>query len=526
MFKCKLSNICIHFGDICDGKEDCTKGDDEYLCPLNGQSCPMGCQCLTFVIRCLKVKKSDHSFTTIPYFIFQLKDCSRLFSETLLLGAIKIVLLKMNYNSMDIICYKINYGETVHMDAAFNNISILLSNCFGKSTKMKAIKLNSNKIKIIQQNTFFNLTSLISVNLANNLLDEIPPCMIMKSNNLIILSLVNNSLRSISVDSFEVFVVRYFLTNDYRVCCVLSENVKCPTKPPWYKSCSNLLPNSYLKVTFYFLSSLIITENIIGVLCQKYIKSKGAFDIIVKCVILSDLLCGAHISVLSIADLIFSGKFALVEEKWTSHPLCFLAFGLSLNFSLFSPCILTFMSISRLLVVMYPLDPKLKDKRLLLKYVSTLFILTLTLACIFAGSMYHFYEKVPLSLCSPFVDPNNEVILIRMITWVTVFLQFVSVLFIITVYGMLFKELLLFKKKFKRAISKKKSHSALIIQIVIVTGSNIICWIPSGVIYLVSIFKDRYPIQMIVWTTISGTTINSVINPLVFIITYMRKEIN
>ena len=202
-----------------------------------------------------------------------------------------------------------------------------------------------------------------------------------------------------------------------------------------------------------------------------------------------------------------------------------LAFGLSLNFSLFSPCILTFMSISRLFVVMYPLDPKLKDKGLVLNYVSTLFGLTLTLACIFASLMYYFYEQVPLSLCSPFVDPNNKVMLIRIMTCFTVFTQFVSVLFIITVYGMLFNELMLVKKKFKSAISKKKSHLALIIQILVVTGSNIICWIPSGVIYLVSIFRDRYPIEMIVWTTISGTTINSVINPLVFIITNMRKKI-
>ena len=92
MFKCRLSNLCIHFGDICDGKQDCTKGDDEYLCLLNGQRCPVRCECLTFVIRCLAVKNSEHSFSTSPNFILQLKDCSRMFSESLLLGANKIVL--------------------------------------------------------------------------------------------------------------------------------------------------------------------------------------------------------------------------------------------------------------------------------------------------------------------------------------------------------------------------------------------------------------------------------------------------
>ena len=96
MFKCRLSNICIHVGDICDGKQDCTKGDDEHLCLLYGQTCPMQCECLTFVVRCFSVKNTDHNFLTIPYFIFQLQYCSRIVIETILFIADKLVLLKMN----------------------------------------------------------------------------------------------------------------------------------------------------------------------------------------------------------------------------------------------------------------------------------------------------------------------------------------------------------------------------------------------------------------------------------------------
>ena len=463
MFKCRLSNICIHIGDICDGKQDCTKGDDEYLCPLNGQSCPMRCECLTFVKQCFQIETFDYSLSAIPYLIFHVKHCSTIFTETLLLSADHIVLLKLNYNNMKKICFNVIYEETVHLDASFNSISILLSDCFGESTKMKAVKLNSNKIYTMQEKTFLNLISLIIVNLANNLLIEVPSHLIMKSNNLIILSLVNNSLSSISGNSLVSLVLKILLSNDYRVCCVLSEKTKCPAKPSWYKSCSNLFPNFYIKISSYSLSILIMPLNIVTMLCQQITKSKGAFDIIVKSVNLSDLLCRAYLSILSIADFIFSGKFALVEEKWKSHPICFLAFGLSLNFSLFSPCILIFMSLSRLLVVIHPLDSKLKDKRMVFKYTILGFGLTFILACSFAGLMYHFYKQIPLSLRSPFVDPNNEVILIRTFTCVTVIIQFVSVFFIIIVYGMLFKELAQYRDKLKDVKSKQKSHSALII---------------------------------------------------------------
>ena len=123
------------------------------------------------------------------------------------------------------------------------------------------------------------------------------------------------------------------------------------------------------------------------------------------------------------------------------------------------------------------------------------------------------------------MDPNNKVILIRSITWFTIILQLLSMVFIITIYGILFQKLFKSQKRIEISkLSKKKSNFALLVHILVVTGSNVICWIPSGIIYLSSMFKDKYPIEMIIWTTISCTTINSAINPVVFIVTYLRKE--
>ena len=90
---------------------------------------------------------------------------------------------------------------------------------------------------------------------------------------------------------------------------------------------------------------------------------------------------------------------------------------------------------------------------------------------------------------------------------------------------MLIKELKRSQREFQGAMSKKNSNKRLIIQIIIITASNILCWIPSGIIYLISMFMKQYPIEMVIWTTIAVTPVNSIINPIVFVVTTIRKMV-
>ena len=98
-----------------------------------------------------------------------------------------------------------------------------------------------------------------------------------------------------------------------------------------------------------------------------------------------------------------------------------------------------------------------------------------------------------------------------------------SIIFILSSYVILIRELKRAQKNLKDVRSRKQSNIPLILQIIIVTASNILCWIPSDVVYIMAIFLDKYPINMVVWTTIAVTTINSVLNPIVFITTTLRK---
>ena len=72
-------------------------------------------------------------------------------------------------------------------------------------------------------------------------------------------------------------------------------------------------------------------------------------------------------------------------------------------------------------------------------------------------------------------------------------------------------------------MSHEISRFHLMVQLVILTSSNIICWIPANIVNLSSLYMETYSTDLLIWTTIIVTPVNSLINPLLFIITTIRK---
>ena len=102
---------------------------------------------------------------------------------------------------------------------------------------------------------------------------------------------------------------------------------------------------------------------------------------------------------------------------------------------------------------------------------------------------------------------------------------------IITSVVLMILHIVLVKSLFKsqKNVTKSKSDDydvALIIQLIILTCSNIICWFPTNIIYVITMFKLRYSTVMVMWTVGAVTPISCVINPCVFITTCIRRIIN
>ena len=134
---------------------------------------------------------------------------------------------------------------------------------------------------------------------------------------------------------------------------------------------------------------------------------------------------------------------------------------MNLNFNIASPFLLGFLSLSRLMVVLYPLNTKFKSTKFAITRVFFLLVTAFVISLIITVTMFILYGTVPLSLCSPFVDPTDSILLIKIITWFIVIIQFVFCVKILFVHNKLIQQLRKPKGNIQKTTSKKRQISHL-----------------------------------------------------------------
>ena len=525
LFKCTQSQVCLHLGNTCDGEADCPHGDDEELCLLSKVKCPIKCNCLVFAIKCFNLFINEDFFVKeLPYYAIIFKSCKADLLKTLY--HLHTSLLIFSYSNLTKFCkFLSNYLHLLHIDFSFNSISKVQANCFQKSQKAKIIKLNNNYLIRIRKYAFSDLVKLLILNLSHNPLSSL---FIKEQISLNVLSLVDVNLRSVDKSQFQTLDLKIIQTRDYRLCCIVSLKTKCTTVLPWYISCTDLLPTKTIKITFYCISFLILFFNSTSVILQlksvlKNVYKNTVFSITVISVNLTDSLCAIPIFILWVADLYYKGNFVLEEERWKSEVLCFLTFSINLHFSVSSPFVLSFMSFSRCMVVVHPFDSQFKEKNIILKYISMIFMVTSTLVIGLTTLTWYLYKNSPMGLFSPFIDPTNSFAVIKVLTWLTTIVQTSVIIIIIFTHIRLISSFTKHQKQLVNVVSKSQSNVSLIIQLLTITVSNVICWVPSSIIFVISMFMQTYPTEMLIWTSVAVVPINSIINPMVFITTTLRK---
>ena len=202
--------------------------------------------------------------------------------------------------------------------------------------------------------------------------------------------------------------------------------------------CKPLLLQISISVCIFCYSLFLIVSNVFAIFLQRmsYVRSKkvnDTFQYVAISVNFIDLTWGIYLLLLMISDFIFKSNFVIHESLWKSSFICFFLFSINLNFNFLSPLLSSFMSFSRLMVVMYPLDSNLKNSKFVLKSCILMYGLATTLMTGFVITFRHVYSSVPFRLCSPFIDPAHSNMMLTIISCVLVCLQlsvyFLNILF-------------------------------------------------------------------------------------------------
>ncbi len=523
LLKCKHTQKCVNLRDTCNRKVDCPFEDDESLCYLAKIQCPTKCNCLTYAVICLQLKMSI-SDSFCHFMVISMFNVQFLATITF----IDTVFLDVKYSEFLDICdmfYSTSKLKILLLSS--NNISVLSNRCFSNTQWLSVLDLSNNSISILTSKIFANLVSLEKLNLSQNPIQIVSEDVFHNLTNLETISLFKICSPKIEVDIFPDIRLTLLEVDNYVLCCLLPEKGKCSEVLPWYFSCSDLLINKGIKGIFYFMSFAIL---ILNSLCMKLLfKLNNTYSVIIIMINSVDLSISFPFIVLWIADITFSGNFGLNFYNWVSNPVCIIVCGFFLHFSFLSPLMLMFASVARLGVIQNPIDTRFKDKRFVRRTVAYLGM-SCTFACvlftflIWFVDIHHNQNVFSLSLCSPFIDPSRAFLIIEVITWIAVIYQVTSTIFIATTHMKLPKALQESRKDIADKVSKQKGVIRIIVQLFVLTISNILSWIPSCVTYLVSMFLTEYPMEVLFWITAVVNPINSIMNPIVILVTTSRMN--
>ena len=513
LFRCKYRDSCIHLSNVCDGYVDCAFGEDEIFCKLSTFICPTICDCLVFAIRCLYLSVNlDQFYDTFPFTVISILFSPEVFYIDKFNKFENVINLILVHNNISHVCnYTSNWMVLEILDLSYNLISSIERNCFHNMQFLTIVKLNSNNIFKIDSNSFSTLPNLRFLNLSNNFIASLPSNIFYQVNNISNLMFKRNDFKFISFQAFFNIEIKRLEFTKYLVCCVVPLSTDCiyPYKP-WYTTCSQLLPNSEVRISIGIISIALIAINISCLLihCFSFKQSKS-FTVLIIAINLNDLLCTTYLSLLFLADNYFGKHFSGYEQTWRGSSICFLLFFFSLSFSLTSPFLLSILSFSRIMIVLFPFDSKFKDAVYNLKIVVNMCTLLIIFSLVTTLITRFLLRELPITLCLPFIDPTNSFVTFKIITWVVVIVQLLASIIVIILYLKLLK----WQKMSPHLsnIPRQKSYFSMIVQLTTISFSNVLCWFPSTIVFMSSLFVAQYPIEMIVWTTVVIMPINSVV---------------
>ena len=521
MFKCIGSHICTHFRDICDGRDDCPFKDDEEMCDLNNH-CPHACTCFHYAVACVQISVSSRDLVNLPYIAYTI-IFTDLEAVNFLNHIQRVYFFNVSRNNIGSFCpFPRDLEFLREIDMSWNSITSILSACFYNLPMLQQIYFNNNNLSQIGSKSFVHLNTICILDISNNELLKIAKDTFLNVSVIHKLILLNNPLTKISLDTFSLMPVKSIFANGYHICCMVPPHVICTAQKPWYASCSTLFSNNALRYSYSFVSFTLVTINIaFGWSTIRKLRIKPKYlDVNLLAIRISEIVYGMYLTVIWVADIVYSDTFVLHEAEWRSNGACLAAIMLSVYYNIISPFSFVILACNRYLTVAYPLDPTFKSVHFVSKCLLTGLIMSLLIS-VSITFCFGVFEIIPSPLCSGFVDPLDSKFTVRIVEGIVGTVQVLAFVLTTIFYGLMIKELhqLDLKSKAMKTVNvKPRLTKTIIVQIATIQISNFVSWILSNIIYILMMFLTKYPKDLPAWTGIAFAPINSVVLPLTLLI--------
>ena len=315
----------------------------------------------------------------------------------------------------------------------------------------------------------------------------------------------------------------YLAADDCHVCWLPKVTEKCHAPVECFSSCDQLLDSIVLKTFTWFSSVGCAVGNTIVIIYRSFF-SQEVMDknIIVINLAVSDLLMSLYLFGIAVGDIVYWGNYAFQSDQWTQSVICQnMAFIASLS-SEMSLAILVFLSYFYLFRIAYH-----KGKYIFNTYTIPPICLCLWVVIGLICAVPLIGGKQNLSgscLFFHFGSTNSENIYYNIIVYIflntiLVMMSWISCQIVIRVLYMSAKRV----EKQGHISGNRKSGTAYR-NLVIMTVSNLLCWIPMEALLIASISGLAIHPVVTKWFSVVIMPLNSLTNPYLYTLWMSRAS--
>ncbi len=517
-FKCRnTKSVCIHVEQLCDNMQNCPLGDDEELCVLQGVICPQGCSCWIYVLVCKQSFVVTQNKYPFKYVV--LSQVRSLQSEQLSKLFQGLTVVNISRCSFSRVCL-LHLIYVSYIDATQNNFKEISKHCFENSSELWNVQLVHDHIVSILPESFAHLPSLRILNLSFNSFYIFPKSTLHSSHQLMILSLIGITLSHIDSESLNLPKLGLVESFSSQICCALQSQSKCALLLERQANCESFLSDTLLRVFYFVVTLVVLLLNGCSIAAHIWFyEIKECLTILVVCTNTSEILWGLYLTCLLITNYIFPGYSFSDMSLWQSSFLCYFSSTMAVSSTIVSPVFLSLLSICRMSVTVYPFDSKYLDKHFVLKLSKFVFAICGLLAVSIALVYLFIVGHLPSVTCLPFVSADTQVYVVIFVLFCSCVIQISALICMCASNYKTWTTVCASNRK----TGQSKPHVFMITQWIMISGSCLLSWITSSAIYMVILFTSGHPTRLIMWTSVTVSSLKPLVHPVVLVCALKRS---
>ncbi|XP_007520354.1 relaxin receptor 2 [Erinaceus europaeus] len=470
-------------------------------------------------------------------------------SQRMFLGLKSLFFLSMVNNYIEVLPKQMcaQMPQLSWMDFEGNGIKSLTNSTFLTCNSLTVLFLPRNQIDFIPEKTISSLKNLGELNLSNNMIMELPHHIFKDLKLLQKLNLSSNpllylhknqfdglkQLQSLDLDKIEIPNIStqmfqplknlsYIYFKNFRYCSYAPHVRICMPLTDGISSFEDLLANNILRVFVWVIAFITCFGNLFVIGMRSFIKAENATHAMsIKVLCCADCLMGVYLFFIGVFDIKYRGQYQKYALLWMESLQCRLMGFLAMLSTEVSVLLLTYLTLEKFLVVVFPFSNIRPGKRQTFVILLGIWIVGFLIAVIpFWNKDYfgNFYGKN--GVCFPlYYDQTEDIGSKGYSLGIFLGVNLLAFLIIVFAYITMFCSI----KKTALQTSEVRNHIgrevAVANRFFFIVFSDAICWIPVFVVKLLSLFQLEIPGTITSWIVIFFLPVNSALNPILYTLT-------